>query len=85
MTAQYTQTNNISPSNLMVDIAASVKISSSDSVDGTAFSSALDNASKNYVDKSELKTNIRRQLRIIDEQDAINRIQWYNLPMDISS
>ena len=35
--------------------------------------------------KSELKTNIRRQLRIIDEQDAINRIQWYNLPMDISS
>ena len=35
--------------------------------------------------KSELKTNIRRQLRIIDEQDAINRFQWYNLPMDISS
>lgn len=35
--------------------------------------------------KSELKTNIRRQLRIIDEQDAINRIQWFNLPMDISS
>ena len=57
MTAQYTQTNNLSPSNLMVDIAASVKISSSDSVDGTAFSSALDNASKNYTDKSELKTN----------------------------
>lgn len=59
MTAQYTQTNNISPSNLMVDIAASAKISSLDSVDGAAFSSALDNASKNYVDKSELKTNTR--------------------------
>ena len=57
MTAQYTQSNNISPSNLMVDIAASAKISSLDSVDGAAFSSALDNASKNYVDKSELKTN----------------------------
>ena len=59
MTAQYTQTNNISPSNLMIDIAASAKISSLDSVDGAAFSSALDNASKNYVDKSELKTNTR--------------------------
>lgn len=59
MTAQYTQTNNISPSNLMVDIAASAKISSLDSVDETAFSSALDNASKNYVDKSELKTNTK--------------------------
>ena len=35
--------------------------------------------------KSELKSNIKRQLRIIDEQDAINRFQWYNLPMDISS
>ena len=59
MTAQYTQSNNISPSNLMVDIAASVKISSSDSVDGTAFSSALDNASKNYTDKSELNTKTK--------------------------
>lgn len=35
--------------------------------------------------KSELKSNIKRQLRIIDEQDAVNRFQWYNLPMDISS
>lgn len=35
--------------------------------------------------KSELKSDIKRQLRIIDEQDAVNRFQWYNLPMDISS
>ena len=35
--------------------------------------------------KSGLKSDIKRQLRIIDEQDAINRFQWYNLPMDISS
>lgn len=36
-------------------------------------------------DKAMLKSGIKRQLRIIDEQDAINRYQWYNLPMDISS
>lgn len=35
--------------------------------------------------KCELKANIKKQLRIIDEQDAINRFQWYNLPLDISS
>ena len=35
--------------------------------------------------KSELKANIKRQLRVMDEQDAINRFQWYNLPLDISS
>ena len=27
-----------------------------------------------------LKSNIKRNLRIIDEQDAINRFTWYNLP-----
>lgn len=27
-----------------------------------------------------LKTNIKKQLRIIDEQDAINSFTWYNLP-----
>lgn len=35
--------------------------------------------------KAELKSNIKRQLRIIDEQDAVNRFQWYNLPLDLSS
>ena len=35
--------------------------------------------------KSELKMNIKRQLRIIDEQDAVNRFMWFNLPMDLSS
>lgn len=29
---------------------------------------------------SALKEAIRRQIRIQDEQDAINRFQWYNLP-----
>lgn len=36
---------------------------------------------KNCCDKeSPLKVNFRKQLRIIDEQDAINRFTWYNLP-----
>lgn len=33
----------------------------------------------------DLKGAIKRQLRIIDEQDAVNRFVWYNLPLDISS
>lgn len=34
-----------------------------------------------HCDKTNpLKENIRKQLRIIDEQDAINRFTWYNLP-----
>lgn len=32
-----------------------------------------------------IKTAIKKQLRIIDEQDAVNRVMWYNLPLDISS
>ena len=31
------------------------------------------------------KNDVRRLMRIIDEQDAINRYKWYNLPLDISS
>ena len=31
------------------------------------------------------KENIRKQLRVIDEQDAVNRYKWYNLPCDLSS
>lgn len=31
-------------------------------------------------DSSKLKENIRKNLRILDEQDAINRYKWYNLP-----
>ena len=31
-----------------------------------------------------LKQNIRKQLRIMDEQDAINRYTWYNLPKGLS-
>lgn len=31
-------------------------------------------------EESPLKVNIRKQLRIVDEQDAINRFTWYNLP-----
>ena len=33
-----------------------------------------------FTDESELKENIRKLLRIVDEQDAINRFVWYNLP-----
>ncbi|MBO7713214.1 MAG: hypothetical protein J6S85_06560 [Methanobrevibacter sp.] len=32
-----------------------------------------------------LKEQFRKIFRIIDEQDAVNRYKWYNLPMDLSS
>ena len=32
-----------------------------------------------------LKSEVRRALRIIDEQDAVNRYVWYNLPAGLSS
>ena len=31
------------------------------------------------------KENVKKQLRILDEQDAVNRYKWYNLPCDLSS
>ena len=31
------------------------------------------------------KENVRKQLRILDEQNAVNRYTWYNLPCDLSS
>ena len=34
---------------------------------------------------SGLKQAIKAQLKLIDEQDAVNRFHWYNLPLDISS
>ena len=33
----------------------------------------------------DCKGNIKRILRIIDEQDAVNRYTWYNLPMNLTS
>lgn len=35
--------------------------------------------------KCLLKDDIKKQLRIIDEQDAVNRYVWYNLPCDLTS
>lgn len=35
--------------------------------------------------KFTLKEDIKKQLRLIDEQDAVNRYVWYNLPMDLPS
>lgn len=35
--------------------------------------------------KADLKPNLRRLLRITDEQDAINRYTWYNLPKGLSA
>lgn len=32
-----------------------------------------------------LKSDITKAMRIIDEQDAVNRYKWYNLPCNISS
>ena len=33
----------------------------------------------------ELKSNIKKVMRIIDEQTAINRFKWYNLPQGLNS
>lgn len=35
--------------------------------------------------KCTAKADIKRALRIIDEQDAVNRFVWYNLPCNITS
>ena len=35
--------------------------------------------------KKALKEGVKKALRVIDEQDAINRYVWYNLPCDITS
>lgn len=32
-----------------------------------------------------LKNNIRKMIRIVDEQTAVNRYKWYNLPIGMSS
>lgn len=37
------------------------------------------------MSKNQLKPQLKKLLRIIDEQDAVNRYQWYNLPLDITS
>ena len=37
------------------------------------------------VDSVELLKNMKHIMRLIDEQDAINRYKWYNLPCNISS
>ena len=34
-------------------------------------------------DKCLLKENIRKTLRVLDEQNAINRYKWYNLPSSL--
>lgn len=36
-------------------------------------------------DKKHLKDDIKKFLRLIDEQDAVNRYTWYNLPANITS
>ena len=35
--------------------------------------------------KCALKNDIKKIVRIIDEQDAVNRYKWYNLPCNLSS
>ena len=37
------------------------------------------------VEGCHLKDDFRKIFRIIDEQDAVNRYKWYNLPLDLSS
>lgn len=42
-------------------------------------------AVKNGQSCLDLKSSIKRQLRIIDEQDAVNRYTAYNIPCDLTS
>ena len=37
------------------------------------------------VEHPDLLVNMKKIVRLIDEQDAINRYKWYNLPCNISS
>ena len=37
------------------------------------------------LEGEELKNQFRRAFRIIDEQDAVNRYKWFNIPCDLSS
>lgn len=37
------------------------------------------------VDGCDLKASMKKIVRLIDEQDAVNRYKWYNLPANISS
>ena len=37
------------------------------------------------IDGVNLKSSMKKVLRLIDEQDAVNRYKWYNLPCNISS
>ena len=36
------------------------------------------------ADKAALKPNIKKLLEVVDEQTAINRYTWYNLPDDLT-
>ena len=37
------------------------------------------------VEGTDLKASMKKVMRLIDEQDAVNRYKWYNLPCNISS
>lgn len=37
------------------------------------------------IEGTELKANMKKILRLVDEQDAVNRYKWFNLPCNISS
>lgn len=38
-----------------------------------------------FQNDAQLKESIKKQLRIIDEQDAVTRYTWYNLPGKLTS
>ena len=73
------QVNNARLPNVEPSIAAGIPLKGKSNV----------KAVKEFIDFGNTtnwrKENIRKQLRILDEQDAVNRYKWYNLPCDISS
>ncbi len=50
---------------------------------GVDFKSGAPTRLKN--DSNNLKPELKKMFRLIDEQDACNRFMWYNLPLDLSS
>lgn len=38
---------------------------------------------ESVIPNINLKSDIKRQLRILDEQNAVNRFTWYNLPPEL--
>ena len=74
MTAQFTNTGIILPSNLTADVVYSKSDTNYAAADEKAFSSALDNAAKSYADKNtnKVEKNSNKKTETSTHEDAEN-------------